>query len=187
MALRRTDGEAHFTHGSGAGERGRAQPRPPEEPSPLPAAAGARETRSARRRRRPPAAAPDFMRATTGASHPVSPSFPTPKQARRPTDGGGRRRRRRKAERYGSWWVRGWTASPQVVCSWGDEGCNKEPATAPAAGFGGRKRERRTPLSHIPFSRLMAKRPSDRRSPGRNPGPQGAFEVSMINVSCNSH
>lgn len=36
-------------------------------------------------------------------------------------------------------------------------------------------------------SRLMAKRPSDRRSPGRNPGPQGAFEVSMINVSCNSH
>ena len=33
----------------------------------------------------------------------------------------------------------------------------------------------------------MAKRPSDRRGPGRNPGPQGAFEVSMINVSCNSH
>ncbi|KAK2873300.1 hypothetical protein Q8A73_024523 [Channa argus] len=27
----------------------------------------------------------------------------------------------------------------------------------------------------------MAKRPSDRRSPGRNPGPQSAFEVSMIN------
>ncbi|KAK2813549.1 hypothetical protein Q5P01_000767 [Channa striata] len=47
------------------------------------------------------------------------------------------------------------------------------PATAPAAG--GRA------------SRLMAKRPSDRRSPGRNPGPQSAFEVSMINVSCNSH
>ena len=38
-----------------------------------------------------------------------------------------------------------------------------------------------------PDNRLMAKRPSDRRSPGRNPGPQGAFEVSMINVSCNSH
>ena len=35
--------------------------------------------------------------------------------------------------------------------------------------------------------RVMEKRPSDRRSPGRNPGPQGAFEVSMINVSCNSH
>lgn len=35
--------------------------------------------------------------------------------------------------------------------------------------------------------RLIAKRRSDRRSPGRNPGPQGAFEVSMINVSCNSH
>ena len=31
------------------------------------------------------------------------------------------------------------------------------------------------------------KRPSDRRSPGMDPGPQGAFEVSMINVSCNSH
>ncbi|KAJ1116533.1 hypothetical protein NDU88_004743 [Pleurodeles waltl] len=35
--------------------------------------------------------------------------------------------------------------------------------------------------------RLTIERPSDRRSPGRNPGPQGAFEVSMINVSCNSH
>ncbi|KAJ1166708.1 hypothetical protein NDU88_007105 [Pleurodeles waltl] len=34
--------------------------------------------------------------------------------------------------------------------------------------------------------RLTIERPSDRRSPGRNPGPQGAFEVSMINVSCNS-
>ena len=51
------------------------------------------------------------------------------------------------------------------------------PATAPAA-------EKETPGV---FFRLMAKRPSDRRSPGRNPGPQGAFEVSMINVSCNSH
>ena len=30
-------------------------------------------------------------------------------------------------------------------------------------------------------------RPSDRRSPGMDPGPQGAFEGSMINVSCNSH
>lgn len=36
-------------------------------------------------------------------------------------------------------------------------------------------------------SRSIAKRPSDRRGPGRNPGPQSAFEVSMINVSCNSH
>ena len=35
--------------------------------------------------------------------------------------------------------------------------------------------------------RLIRKRPSDRRSPGKNPGPQSAFEVSMINVSCNSH
>lgn len=51
------------------------------------------------------------------------------------------------------------------------------PATAPAAPEG----PRRAP------GRLMFKRPSDRRSPGRNPGPQGAFEVSMINVSCNSH
>lgn len=38
-----------------------------------------------------------------------------------------------------------------------------------------------------PLFRLIDERPSDRRSPGRNPGPQGAFEVSMINVSCNSH
>lgn len=35
--------------------------------------------------------------------------------------------------------------------------------------------------------RLIFKRPSDRRSPGKNPGPQSAFKVSMINVSCNSH
>ena len=54
----------------------------------------------------------------------------------------------------------------------------RAPATAPAAEKGRLLRL---------FFRLMAKRPSDRRSPGRNPGPQGAFEVSMINVSCNSH
>lgn len=35
--------------------------------------------------------------------------------------------------------------------------------------------------------RLIVKRPSDRRGPGKNPGPQSAFKVSMINVSCNSH
>ena len=56
--------------------------------------------------------------------------------------------------------------------------------------LGGRRRELRLrlpqPRKRGGF-RLMAKRPSDRRSPGRNPGPQGAFEVSMINVSCNSH
>ena len=58
--------------------------------------------------------------------------------------------------------------------------------------LGGRRRER-APACDCPSRgngerfRLMAKRPSDRRSPGRNPGPQGAFEVSMINVSCNSH
>lgn len=34
----------------------------------------------------------------------------------------------------------------------------------------------------------MNGRPSDRRGPGKElPGPQCAFEVSMINVSCNSH
>lgn len=38
-----------------------------------------------------------------------------------------------------------------------------------------------------PGGRPTEERPSDRRGPGRNPGPQGAFEVSMINVSCNSH
>ena len=35
--------------------------------------------------------------------------------------------------------------------------------------------------------RCIRERLSDRRSPGRNPGPQDAFEVSMISVSCNSH
>lgn len=30
-------------------------------------------------------------------------------------------------------------------------------------------------------------RPSDRRGPGMDPGPQDAFKVSMINVSCKSH
>ena len=37
------------------------------------------------------------------------------------------------------------------------------------------------------LDRCIQKRLSDRRSPGRNPGPQDAFEVSMISVSCNSH
>ena len=36
-------------------------------------------------------------------------------------------------------------------------------------------------------SPIDCNRPSDRRSPGMDPGPQGAFEGSMINVSCNSH
>ena len=61
------------------------------------------------------------------------------------------------------------------VCTWGDEG------PAPEGCLRLPQPRRRGGL------RLMAKRPSDRRSPGRNPGPQGAFEVSMINVSCNSH
>ena len=30
-------------------------------------------------------------------------------------------------------------------------------------------------------------RPSDRRGPGSDPGPQCAFEMSMFNVFCNSH
>ncbi|RXN15001.1 hypothetical protein ROHU_028323 [Labeo rohita] len=42
------------------------------------------------------------------------------------------------------------------------------PTSAPAAGT-------RRPRS-------IGKRPSDRRGPGRDPGPQSAFEVSMINV-----
>ena len=57
------------------------------------------------------------------------------------------------------------------VCTSGDEGSG-EPATP---------QPRKTSL---PIDR---KRPSDGRSPGMDPGPQGAFEVSMINVSCNSH
>ena len=44
-----------------------------------------------------------------------------------------------------------------------------------------------TPVAETRRLRLIGKRPSDRRSPGKNPGPQSAFEVSMINVSCNSH
>ena len=35
--------------------------------------------------------------------------------------------------------------------------------------------------------RTNCRRPSDRRGPERDPGPQCAFEVSMIDVSCNSH
>lgn len=63
-----------------------------------------------------------------------------------------------------------------------------------ASAFGGTKAEGRSLACDSPSRgdhggglRVMEKRPSDRRSPGRNPGPQGAFEVSMINVSCNSH
>ena len=68
----------------------------------------------------------------------------------------------------------GFCKENQKVCASGDEGGPGPPAKSP------QQREAEA-------SRLMAKRPSDRRSPGRNPGPQGAFEVSMINVSCNSH
>jgi hypothetical protein len=34
---------------------------------------------------------------------------------------------------------------------------------------------------------LRVSRPSDRRGRGLKPRPQGAFEMSMIKVSCNSH
>ena len=66
-----------------------------------------------------------------------------------------------------------------AVCAWGDVGdggcaCEDRPSGGEERGWA---------LS----PRLMSWRPSDRRSPGRNPGPRGAFEVSMINVSCNSH
>lgn len=68
----------------------------------------------------------------------------------------------------------GETARPGAVCLWEDEGASlRASRRGPAAG--GRR------------VRSMGKRPSDRRGPGRNPGPQCAFEVSMINVSCNSH
>lgn len=36
-------------------------------------------------------------------------------------------------------------------------------------------------------TRLQVHRPSDRRGPGSEPGPQYAFKMSMFNVSCNSH
>ena len=64
------------------------------------------------------------------------------------------------------------------------------------SGSAFRGTERTAPLRHPSHARrrpeasevrLIDKRPSDRRSPGRNPGPQSAFKVSMINVSCNSH
>ncbi|KAI9537809.1 hypothetical protein NQZ68_022471 [Dissostichus eleginoides] len=81
------------------------------------------------------------------------------------------------------------------VCANGEEGGPGAHATAPdipkRLHLGGRRRPRPPatpqPRRNANVFRLMAKRPSDRRSPGRNPGPQGAFEVSMINVSCNSH
>ena len=44
-----------------------------------------------------------------------------------------------------------------------------------------------TPAAETRGSPIDCGRLSDRRSPGMDPGPQGAFEVSMINVSCNSH
>lgn len=83
------------------------------------------------------------------------------------------------------------------VCTWGDEGLGRGGGTPrggpPALGRRLRQPQPRGTHRSPPRwrgsgeHRLIAKRPSDRRSPGRNPGPQGAFEVSMINVSCNSH
>ena len=78
----------------------------------------------------------------------------------------------------------------------GEEGEPAGSRTAPgipntSLHLGGRRQDRGRLRQPQPRKserfRLMTKRPSDRRSPGRNPGPQGAFEVSMINVSCNSH
>ena len=127
-----------------------------------PAPAGARVTRAARRQRGPPAAAPVSC-VRGGLDGDGAPPRP-------PGWRGGRRR---------------------------------EGGSAPGARRGGLdRRSRRSALRGTKATRgacdrpqprrrgglrLMAKRPSDRRSPGRNPGPQGAFEVSMINVSCNSH
>lgn len=70
----------------------------------------------------------------------------------------------------------GWGGPARTaVCTWGDGGARRSLRQTPAAERG------------KSLFRLIDERPSDRRSPGRNPGPQGAFEVSMINVSCNSH
>lgn len=139
--------------------------RPPRSPArAVRRRACARVTRSARRRDvhrqpRPTHAGP------TGRPSP-NPGGVTEKEGERreePTGGGGRAGRparappNRASQRSA---LRGTKATDACDC--------------PSRG----KRER---------FRLMAKRPSDRRSPGRNPGPQGAFEVSMINVSCNSH
>ena len=115
-------------------------------------------TRAARKDKCPPAAAPDHA-GNVGAS-------------RRSEKGKG------KGRAHG-----GQEVEPKLILnhptepSWselrGTKAARWPPATAPAA------ETRRF--------RLMTKRPSDRRSPRRNLGPQSAFEVSMINVSCNSH
>ena len=70
---------------------------------------------------------------------------------------------------------RGWREGSLYVCTSGD-GARVSAATPQPRRAA---REERPPID--------CNRPSDRRSPGMDPGPQGAFEGSMINVSCNSH
>ena len=87
------------------------------------------------------------------------------------------------------------TGSPRDPFAAGDRASPRECSVRGGSALRGTKGRRipcdrpsRAPECHRdPPERLTFKRPSDRRSPGRNPGPQGAFEVSMINVSCNSH
>lgn len=161
-------GEADRQQSSTAPQTPRPSPPPPvippalDAPTPPPdlrtRSAGSAETRS------PPAAAPDSCGPDGGAPFPG-------RGKRRVRDGGGMLGRRGERRR---------------AC-WPDPHRTGHPDSL---HLGGR---RQTGACDSPsrgkkvISRLMSKRPSDRRSPGRNPGPQGAFEVSMINVSCNSH
>lgn len=168
--------EAHGTLGfSGypaAAREGRADPQPAPRPTPpqTPARAVrrrayARVTRAARRDRSPPAAAPD----SCGPDGAPLPGPEVGEGGREEDIADGAEEVSRRAHR------------------------EPTPGVPDSLHLGGRRRRSacdcpsRGGKARAPFSRLMAKRPSDRRSPGRNPGPQGAFEVSMINVSCNSH
>ena len=57
----------------------------------------------------------------------------------------------------------------------------------PRRAFYGDARRKRTATRQAPGNDWLTFRPSDRRGPGNNPRPQYAFEMSMFNVSCNSH
>ncbi|KAK7881341.1 hypothetical protein WMY93_029750 [Mugilogobius chulae] len=75
--------------------------------------------------------------------------------------------------------TRRWTRARKSGLNLGGRSAGRPPA---------RRRAWRWPRCDSPNrgrvnSRLMAKRPSDRRSPGRNPGPQGAFEIHPRNLT----
>ncbi|KAI9540395.1 hypothetical protein NQZ68_040710 [Dissostichus eleginoides] len=133
----------------------------PSLPKRHPRVAGPRRNAGSAETESPPAAAHAQRRARRGAPRP-DPKTPDVRGGKRefaPTE-----RREDQVARANR------TGHPETSALRGTKAAETACDT-PAA----EKRER--------FFRLMAKRPSDRRSPGRNPGPQGAFEVSMINVT----